>query len=253
MKKILKRTFVFVVAIMMFTASAFAMTFSQPLKTGFCVSYSQAGGGMIVQNATANDGDFYKRTYNGKTIIYDGLGNSGSKRYGKGIASFGNDSDALYAHYNAYNISNDDKIHFGGKDIKNTIPISSFVFGEEIFKINTNEGITFYMIHTSYDLPDESWWTLIGRRKDGVWIKYFDTDSVTKKYFGNPAPVAHANVWSGQSICCDNFRVNDNTIIIEYSRYHKSSGNRDNFIKEGEFRFKWDDKAQWFGVEQVVY
>ena len=22
---------------------------------------------------------------------------------------------------------------------------------------------------------------------------------------------------------------------------------------EGEFRFKWDDKAQWFGVEQIVY
>ena len=231
------------------------MTFSQPVKTGFGLWFLQGGGGIAVQNATENNGSFYSREYNGKKIIYDGSRKSGSVRYGKGVARWGNGSDALYAHYDAYNISKDGYIHFGDKNIKNTIPISAFIFGEEIFKINTNEGITFYMIHTSYDLPDETWWTLIGRRKDGVWVKYFDSDFVTKKYFGESARAGRANVWSGQSICCDNFRVNDNTIVIEYSRYHnhKNSGQRGNLIKEGEFRFKWNDSAQWFGVEQVVY
>lgn len=248
-KKILGLT----VVSLLLSVQCFAMIFSQPVKTGFGIKWLQAGGGMMVENASANDGDYYKRTRNGKTIIYDGSGKNGSARYGKGIARFGNGNEALYAHYDAYNIKHDQTIHFGGKDIKNTIPISSFIFAEEIYKISTNEGITFYMFHTRYDLPDESWWTLIGRRNDGSWVKYFDSDSVTEKYFGKSARAGHAGVWSGQSICCDNFRVNGNMIAIEYSRYYKGSEPRGNFIKEGEFLFTWDDAAQWFSIEHVVY
>lgn len=229
------------------------MTFSQPINTGFSLMFSQAGGGIFIRNATENNGDFYSRVYKGKKIIYDGSGQNKSILYGKGIAKYGSGYDALYAHYNAYNIRNDAYIHFGDKNINNTIPISAFIFGEEIFKIDTDSGITFYMIHTSYDLPDETWWTLIGRRKDGVWVKYFDTDSITVKYFGESARAGYANVWQGKSICCDNFHVNGNTIVIEYSRYHKNAGQRGNLVKEGEFRFKWDDAAQWFGVEHIVY
>lgn len=249
MNKILVVTLMLV----MTASNCLAMTFSQPVKTGFSVWWLQGGGGISVQNATENNGNFYSREYNNKKVIYDGSGKNGSVRYGNGIARYGNGIDAIYAHYNAYNVSKDGYIHFGDKDIKNTIPISAFIFGEEIFKIETDEGITFYMIHTSYDLPDETWWTLIGRRKDGVWVKYFDSDSVTEKYFGKSARAGTAGVWQGLSICCDNFRVKGNTIIIEYSRYHKNVGQRGNLVKEGEFRFKWDESAQWFGIEQVVY
>ena len=38
-------------------------------------------------------------------------------------------------------------------------------------------------------------------------------------------------------------------MIIEYNRNYIQQG----YIKEGEFRFKWDEAAQWFDVEQVVY
>ena len=245
----MKKFFGLLTIFLMISANCFAMTFSQPVKTGFEIIKTQAGGGMIVENATQNNGDFYKRIYNGKTTVYDGK--NGKALYGKGVARWGNDKDALFAHYNFY--SKDSNVYFGGQDVKNTIPINSMIFGEEIFKIATNEEITFYMIHTSYDLPDENFWTLIGRRKDGVWVKYFDSDSVTVKYFGKFARGGYGNVWDGLSICCDNFKVNGNTMIIEYSRYHKTSGQRGNFIKEGEFQFKWDDKAQWFGVEQVIY
>ena len=55
----------------------------------------------------------------------------------------------------------------------------------EIFKITSDEGLTFYSINDSYDLPSEFTYTLIGRRKDGVWVKYFDTNDIAKKYFGN--------------------------------------------------------------------
>ena len=232
--------------LLIMSANCFAMRFSQPLETGFSIIKTQVGGGTIVKNATQNNGDFYKRTYNGQTIVFDGKGKNNLVKYGKGVASFGKGADALFAHYDSY--SKDSKVYFGGQNIKNTIPIDSMIYGEEIFKIATDEGITFYMIHTSYDLPDETWWTLIGRRKDGVWVKYFSSLEVTKKYFGK-----QGNVWNGLSICCDNFRVNDDTIIIEYSRYNKNSGKRGNPIKEGEFRFKWNDSAQWFGVEQIIY
>lgn len=241
MKKILGVLFL----LMIFSVNCFAMTFSQPIKTGFSVRRLQTGG-MAIINATQNDGDFYKMTHNGKVTIYDGKGKNNSVRYGKGVARFGNGADSLYAHYNYY--LKDSNVYFGGPDRKNTVPINSMVFDEEIYKISTNEGIIFYMIHTSYDLPDETWWTLIGRRKDGVWVKYFETLAITKKYFGQ-----QGNVWNGLSICCDDFRVKGDTIVIEYSRYHKNSGQRGNLVKEGEFQFKWDNVAQWFGVEQIIY
>ena len=241
-----KKVFGILFLMMIFSANCFAMSFSQPVKTGFKIIKTQAGGGMIVENATQNNGDFYKRTYNGKTTVYDGK--NGKARYGKGVARWGNGADALFAHYNYY--SKDSNVYFGGQDVKNTVSLNPInpMSVEEIYKISTNEGITFYMIHTSYDLADETWWNLIGRRKDGVWVKYFSSLDITKKYFGQ-----QGNVWNGLAICCDDFRVNGDTIVIEYSRYHKNSGQRGNLVKEGEFQFKWDDKAQWFGVEQIIY
>lgn len=41
----------------------------------------------------------------------------------------------------------------------------------------------------------------------------------------------------------------NDSIVIVYRRWHWK-GMSD---PEGEFRFKWDDAAQWFGIEQVVY
>ena len=246
-----KKIFLLTMGALLLSTQCFAMAFSQPVKTGFSVIWT--GRGMAVRNASANEGEFYKQTYKGKTRIFNGSENNNPIMYGKGVARYGNGSDALYAHYNSYNMNNDSKIRFGGKDINNTVPISSQVFGEEIFKINTSEGMTFYMIHTTYDLPDETWWTLIGMREDGTWAKYIDSDSVTVKYFGEAARAGYAYVWKGQSICCDNFRVRGDMIVIEYSRYHKDLGQHGRLIKEGEFRFKWDDKAQWFGVDHVLY
>ena len=45
----------------------------------------------------------------------------------------------------------------------------------------------------------------------------------------------------------DEVRCDGDTIVIEYV-----AGRRDTYRK-GEFRFKWDEAAQWFSVEQVVY
>ena len=41
------------------------------------------------------------------------------------------------------------------------------------------------------------------------------------------------------------------TIILEFK--HTDSTIKSERETTGEFRFKWDDAAQWFSIEQVVY
>ena len=82
--------------------------------------------------------------------------------------------------------------------------------------------------------------TIIGRQKNGKFVKYINTVDITNRYFGcgkhGASPIVYTNL---QSV--------GNTLVVSYA----TGG----FPKKtiGEFRFKWDDKAQWFGVEQVAY
>lgn len=235
----MKKFFGVLLLLMIFSANCLAMTFSQPVQVGKII-YANMGG-YIFEQVSENNGVMKTDKRSIQRKIYD-----------HGLARFGEGRDALYLHYDSYkatvsgkkiNVISHGYAKFGDKNVKNTVNIN--VMLPEIYKIASNEYITFYMIHDSYDLPDENWWTLIGRRKDGVWVKYFSSLDVTKKYFGK-----QGNVWEGLAICCDNFRVSGNTMIIEYSRCYESGRKQ---IKEGEFQFKWDDKAQWFGVEQIIY
>ena len=50
--------------------------------------------------------------------------------------------------------------------------------------------------------------------------------------------------------CFVRWQSSGNTIAVVYQRVNSSTKR---LTDEGEFRFKWDDKAQWFGIEQVVY
>ena len=226
------------IMLMMIASSCLAMTFSQPVEVGNFVAANI--GGFLFKSVSENNGTLVK---NGRKGVYE-----------RGIARFGNGSDALFFHYKngtSEKRFSDYIMAFGSDNINNTVNVNVMI--PKLYKINSDKGITFYLIRDSYDLPDEIWWTLIGRRKDGVWVKYFDSDSVTVKYFGEFARAGRGNVWEGKSICCENFRVNGDTIVIEYSRYHKNINKRGELVKEGEFRFKWDDKAQWFSVERIIY
>ena len=46
--------------------------------------------------------------------------------------------------------------------------------------------------------------------------------------------------------------VND-TICIPYTLNSGGVATREIHVRDGEFRFKWDDKAYWFGIEDFVY
>lgn len=219
----LKKVILSVIASLLITTNcALAMSFSQPLKIGW-IGISQKDGGFACRNASSNNGDYY--------TVY----NKNNKfSYGKGTAKFGKDKDALYVFYDVY--TDNDIIRIGGADRKNTVTIS--ILNDWIYKIESDDGITLYPIRFWYG--PESDWRIIGTQKNGKYVKYVDTVEITEKYFGfdirnGPSPVLY-----DIPIC------KGDTIIIKY-KGHTSKNNI------GEFRFKWDNNAQWFSVEQVVY
>ena len=152
----------------------------------------------------------------------------------KGVKQVNNGEDALYIHYDSKN----HKYFFGGKEINDTFE-ARFVEGL-IYKISTNSKITLYCIESGYDIPEDDQYTVYGKRADGKFVKYIDTIDIAKKYFGN-----EFGYWF------EKITFKNDLIIIEYRRF--SNNNFNNITERGEFRFKWDDAAQWFGIEKVTY
>lgn len=203
--------------------SAFAMTFSQPVEIGW-MGWSQVGkgaGGFSCKNASKIEGSYYTKYHRDNTYTY-----------GKGIAYWSDSNETVYVHFDAYE-KNHYSIRFGTKEIKNTIEIG--ILNTWIYKILTDEGIVMYAFRDWYG-PDSDW-VVVGKRKDGTFVKYFNTVEITKKYF---AP----SRYGAQPVQYDIPIAERNTLIFKY----RATG-----AIIGEFRFKWDDKAQWFGVEQVIY
>jgi len=216
------------ILLMMIASNCLAMTFSQPIEIGWIgiSQVSKGAGGFMFKNETYNNGSYYT-----------GYKKDNKDSYGKGNVQFGNGSDSLYVHYDAYK-QNKNRVNVGSNNISNTVVLD--VFNTWIYKISTDEGITFYAFREWYG-PDSDW-IIVGKKNDGVWVKYFYTNDVTKKYF---APSRHGASSANYGIPT----CNGNTIIIRYG-INGASGDKK---PSGEFRFKWDDKAQWFGVEQVMY
>lgn len=159
------------------------------------------------------------------------LKNRGNKTagYGKEIAAFGYGQDTLPVKYNACTGNLD--AYFGSKQMNGYVPINDLTF-KTIYCIKSDSGITLYPIarwHSYVDL------TIIGKRQDGTFVKYIYSERITSSYFGmNTFPNYEYN----------KARISGDTIIVPYCI---------NGVSKicGEFRFKWNDKAQWFGVEKV--
>ena len=121
-----------------------------------------------------------------------------------------------------------------------------------IFQIKNNHSTNFYLLCTNEAMDSAVNWICIGK-KDDKWIKYFETNDIRKKYFGdkNVRRVSFSDgssyEASGENSIYARAYCKNDTIVIEYRLYEK------NITKKGEFRFKWDEAAQWFGVEQVIY
>lgn len=216
----MKKFFVILIWLAMITSNCFAMSFSQPVKIGE-IGYR---GGLDFTGATSI------KDYS--TVKRQGI-------YNKGIARFGN---SLYFYFNTeYYDQNfksaktlDDHIklrnkvsRFGGADVKNSVPIFVFAGGTEIYQIKNDGGIELYLTKSGTGAGDG--FEVFGTTKEGKWVRYFDTGDA-RKNFGIPR-----DEWfSG-------FFTFGDAIIIQY-RPQKSGNN-------SELRYKWDNNAQWFGIE----
>lgn len=221
MRKSVKMVLGVMLGTLMLSGNALAMTFSEPLEIG-CIGMSQKVGGFTCKNESANNGDYYTK-YN----------KNNTHSFGKGVARFGNGADALYVHYNVY--QNRGEVKLGGENIANTVSLN--ILNEWIYRIKSDDGITLYAIRFWYG-PDSDW-RIIGRKKDGTFVKYIDTMDITEKYFG-------MSTYGASPVRYDIPVCQNDTMIIHYMGQKSRE-----YL--GEFRFKWDYNAQWFGVEQVAY
>lgn len=203
------------------------MQFSQPVEIGGIGFPIQAPyHGYVVKDATNNNGESYFE--NSKLIgkpFYS---------YTRGTARWGDGEDALYCNYNY----NNNSIKFGGKN--NYIIETSDTY-KRIFRINTNSGITLYNI---WQFSGYTIFNIIGRQKDGKWVSYIDCTKIAKTYFGG-----HIAYKKRNGVFYYEPKFQNDTIIVKYENYTDMG----KMINQGEFRFKWDEKAQWFGVEQIKY
>lgn len=233
----MKKLFGIFFALIIFSPTCLAMNFSQPVKVGHAGHYQDIdSGGFFFEGTSQNNGD----------VIISGNKNS----YGRGLASWGGGKDALYCEYDSY-LSSDknDRLKFGGKN--------NFVTedgtGRDILKIESDKGITLYVLYRQFMYF--SFLDIIGCRQDGTWVRYINFGDMEKRFFEGFSKKYMVNLAYGnhgdklEYYYKGNFvYTKGDTVIVLYSLW--KGWDR---LQKGEFRFKWDEAAQWFGVEQVVY
>ena len=225
----MKKFFVGVVlSVLLIANSALAGTFSQPVKIG--EFYWDLNGGFFIKDAAENNGSVY--TINRHNI----------QTYGRGTARFGDSNDSLYVHYNGY--VKPFTGYFGAKNASNTIEIGLGETSATIYAIATNGLGNLYLIKGGgMTFLENCWFILLGRKNDGTFVKYFDTEDIHKRYFPQ-----RFGYWF------NDIKTQGDAIVVCYRR-NLDGREMSNYSADeyGEFRFKWDERAQWFSVEQVIY
>ncbi len=216
---------VMIIGCIIYSGTVFAMQFYQMEKIG-SIGVSQRNGGIRIENSIYNSGKYFNKYDKNNTTSYD-----------KGFAKFGKGDEALYIYYNSYQ-KEPSIMRVGTEDVNNTIVMN--MHWDSLFRVKASNGKVFYCINFAYG-PD-SQWCIVGCHSNGKFVKYIDTEEISKRYFGITTTQTGAPFVIYNKLRCDG-----DTIFIEYTSAHRDEG-----IK-GEFRFKWDEAAQWFSVEQVVY
>lgn len=218
------KVFVLVLSILaVCMGNALAMKFFQPEELGYISFYMAQNGGAYFQGESNVNGK-YRRSSNGADREY----------YGQGIVKYGSGRYAIYIHYDTtepYYCN----ARVGSKDISNTVEV--FVQSDTVKRIKTDAGITLYVFDYAHSF--QRFYTIVGMTPSGKFVKYIDAREIASRYYGEGAK---------RSIQFHNMMCSGDTIIIPYAFYYGT------YIENiGEFRFKWDENAQWFGIEQVLY
>ena len=214
-----------IVAGLFVSGNVFAMTLSQPVAIGKVVHYSEDNGFEIV-SATSNEGV--------EVTEKDDI-----ERFVSGTAIFGDGEDMLYFYYDVGTTAEkfkDATVRFGARDSDNTIDLAHFVtYSCEIFKIAVDDGSTMYLLANQYDGDGVFEYVLLGRRRDGSFVKYFDTTAIKPYYFQDKK----------EKIGFNNAQCVNDSIFVDYGTYEYAG----KLKAEGKLQFEWDSAANWFGVE----
>lgn len=203
--------------------NALAMQFYQPEELGYISFYMAQNGGAYFQGESNVTGKYHRSSI--------GIGR---EYYGQGIVKYGSGRDVIYIHYDTtepYYCN----ARVGSKDIGNTVEV--FLQSDTVKRIRTSDDITLYVFEYAHSF--QHFYTIIGKIPSGKFVKYIDSRDIASRYYGEKA---------NRSIQFQNFICSGDTIVIPYAFYHGTY-----IEKVGEFRFKWDEDAQWFGIEQVLY
>ncbi|MBR1420558.1 MAG: hypothetical protein IJ575_05845 [Selenomonadaceae bacterium] len=210
--------------------NCFAMNFSAPVRMGEI--FNTPSGGFVFSGDIYNQGELYKRfsKWQGENV------------YGKGVARFGNGDDALYFYYDEARPYGKDSngrgynSKFGDSNGTNLFSTEIIEYSYLVDRIDTDSNFTFYVLVRSGFGVSFTNYIIIGKQKNGKFTKYFETDDIRQQHFGK-----------ARSIFFDKLICKSDTIVVTYKSNYVQG------ISDGEFRFKWDDAAQWFSVEHVQF
>lgn len=171
-------------------------------------------GGIIFKGSSYNEGNVINILKNEKIYSYNS------------VARYGNEIKGLYVFYKNH------KFNFGGNNKNFPVNVMTYT---SIQLIKTDNELVLYLLRNDGNAIFARNYVLLGLLNNDTWIKYFDSIEIEKQY-----------IKPTKDIYLTNVSCKDDTIIIDIENGRTNS-------KIGEFRFKWDDAAQWFGVEKVVY
>lgn len=127
-------------------------------------------------------------------------------------------------------------------DFTNPRYIQHFNSNHSVYQLNGENGIVAYVdIDSAGGADDADSLTIRGLWKDGKAVTFVNSKSLDQ----------YRNRGEGFFFVGEKIRVQYDTICVPYVM--KKGEFNSQFVRSGELRFKWDDKAYWFGIEDVVY
>ena len=223
-------TCILTMILLMFSQVTFAMNMSSMNKVGEVFRLPDCG--IVINIALSNHGK--QLMNNGKEWKVNG----GKTVWESGIASFGNTDHPLYLTYNTGVAGG--KTYFS--DLNKTKRILQYVaVRTDIYTVKNDNNIVLYFLEA---VEQYNWgphrYILCGYRQDGKFVVYFDTNDIIKNY----------DISNGDNKYLSLKPIsNGNSIKIVYNVHH----NRRDNTNDGELIFKWDESAQWFSVDHVIY
>ena len=184
---------------------------------------------ILIKGATKNSGKM-------------SLNNRLENFFDSGVAEFGSGDEILFVHYNS-----DFKnryVRLGGSEFNDTVySLEVGDYDSTIFKLPASGGYTFYLIRDNFNVPVDYYrYTIIGRKPDGTWQKYIDSDSACERQLGKTN--------SQEIFSINQISVSEDAITMSYSKFTFATAPMN---VDGEIKFTWDDKEKWFTVSSKKF